>query len=123
LFAGREENMKVFSIFLVLIGICLASCRKETSPKSSNQPAYPINSSEFKNATPPRFHDLINGMTEDAVLKVIGEPMVVNDLWAPGDRSVVGRRHTYILEDDAGVVWIDFDLEMKVTGIFWRDHD
>jgi len=65
----------------------------------------------------------MNGMTEDAVLSVLGEPMGVRDLWAPGDRSTVGTRHTYVLEDDAGVVWIDFDLEMKVTGIFWRDRD
>lgn len=115
--------MKAFSIFFVLISICLASCRKETSPKRSNLPSYPNNSSEFKNATPPRFHDLMNGMTEDAVLSGLGEPMAVKDLWAPGDCITVGRRHTYLLEDDAGVVWIDFDLEMKVTGIFWRDRD
>jgi hypothetical protein len=115
--------MKVFSIFLVLISICLISCQKETPPKRSNLPSYPSNSSEFKNATPPRFHDLMNGMSEDTVLSILGEPTAVRDLWAPGDRSTVGRRYTYLLEDDAGVVWIDFDLEMKVTGIFWRDRD
>ena len=115
--------MKAFSILLVLISICLTSCQKEIPPKRSNQPSYPSNSSEFKNATPPQFHDLMKGMTEDAVLGVLGEPTAVSDLWAPGDRSTVGRLYTYLLEDDAGVVWINFDLERKVTGIFWRDHD
>lgn len=76
--------MKAFSIFLVLIDICLASCQKEKSPKRSNLPSYPNNSSEFKNATPPRFHDLMNGMTEDGVLSILGEPMGVRDLWAGG---------------------------------------
>jgi hypothetical protein len=65
----------------------------------------------------------MNGMTEDDVLKIIGEPIAVSDLWEPGDRSIVGKLHTYILEDDAGVVWINYDLEKKVTGIFWRDHE
>jgi len=115
--------MKAFSIFLVLLSICLTSCQKEKSPTRSNLPSYPSNSSEFKNATPPRFHDLMNGMTEDDVLSVLGEPTAISDLWAPGDRSTVGTLYTYLLEDDAGVVWIDFNLEMKVTGIFWRDCD
>ena len=63
------------------------------------------------------------GMTEDGLLSVLGEPMVVRDLWAPGDRSTVGRLYTSLLEGDASVVLIDFNLEMKVTGIFWRNRD
>ncbi len=117
--------MKTLSLILVLPVVCIAGCRKSNEPKRELRPAYPIGSTEFKNATPAQFHTMEVGMDEKAVLAAVGEPHSKNNLWPLGKMKPepVGVRYTYRLEDQAGVIWIDFDTNKCVTGIFWRDRD
>jgi hypothetical protein len=116
--------MKISLLIISLISLCLISCTTKPSDQWKPSPAYPIDSAEFRNATPSKFHNLTPGITEEVVLKSIGEPTSKSDFYAAGKlgHPPVGKRYAYLL-DEGGVVWVDFDLDMQVTGIFWRDRD
>jgi hypothetical protein len=64
-------------------------------------------------------------MDEAAVLTAVGEPHSKNNLWPLGQMNSgpAGVRYTYRLEGQAGVVWVDFDMNKYVTGISWTDRD
>ncbi len=86
-------------------------------------PAYGFGSPEFEEHAPPQFQQLRLGLTEEAVVETVGKPRHVSRLWPPGqmDKSA-GKRYSYSLEG-GGVVWVDFDTDSHVTGIYWRDRD
>jgi hypothetical protein len=117
--------MRTLLLIIVLAIACIVGCRKSNEPKSEPQPAYPIGSTRFNDATPAEFHVLKIGMDEGTVLAAVGEPLLKNDLEPLGkmNSGPVGVRYTYRLDDQAGIVWIDFDMNKNVTGIFWRDRD
>jgi len=73
--------MRVLLLVLLVSAICCVSCTQNKFGQRSTQPAYPIGSAEFSNATPPRFHDLTTGMSEQAVLSVVGEPTSESDIY------------------------------------------
>jgi hypothetical protein len=51
------------------------------------------------------------------------KPSHVSSLWPPGQFDMTaGKRYTYRLGEGTGIVWIDLDTNMQVTGIFWRDR-
>ena len=117
--------MRVLLLVLLVSAICCVSCTQNKFGQRSTQPAYPIGSAEFSNATPPRFHDLTTGMSEQAVLSAVGEPTSESDIYPPGRilDPPVGKRYAYRLKDGEGVVSVDFDMDMRVARIFWRDRD
>jgi hypothetical protein len=117
--------MKTLSLILVLAVVCMAGCRESNETKRELQPAYPLGSTEFNSATPEKFQTLKVGMEEKGVLAAVGEPLSKKNFMPLGQfpSEPVGVRYTYSLEGEAGVVWIDFDTNKQVTGIFWRDRD
>lgn len=136
-FAGFEERapkefvkpgMKGLPFILaltVMAGIGSISCRSDKSVEGGvARPAYDFRSTEFVKHTPPQFHRLKLGLTEEAMVETVGKPVHVSGLWPPGqmDKSA-GKRYSYSLEEGGGVVWVDVDRGPHVTGIYWRDRD
>ena len=121
--------MKTLLLTLTIVvaaGMCCVSCRsgKSGDPIASG-PAYELGSPGFVEHTPPQFQQLKLGLAEDAVLEAVGKPNNVGDLLPLGQmgKPAVGKRYTYSLKEGAGIVWVDFDMKMHATGIFWRDRD
>jgi len=79
----------------VVAGLGSISCRSYKSvERGVARPAYDFRSTEFVKHTPPPFHDLNLGVTEEAVVETVGKPGHVSSLWPLGqmDKSA-GKRY------------------------------
>jgi hypothetical protein len=123
-----KQSMKSSLLLTIVVaaGMCPVSCRPGNSADhGSAGPAYELGSPEFVRHTPSEFHQLKVGLAKEAVLEAVGNPNRASDLVPLGrmGKPPVGHRYTYFLNDKGGIVWVDFDTDMHVTGIFWRDRD
>ncbi|HEY5909143.1 MAG TPA: hypothetical protein VJA21_00915, partial [Verrucomicrobiae bacterium] len=122
---SRMRALPFILTLAVVAGIVSSSCRSDKSVEAGRAgPAHGFGSTEFVKHTPPQFHQLKLGMTEEAMVETVGKPGHVSSLWPPGqmDKSA-GKRCSYSLEEGGGVVWVDLDTDSHVTGIYWRDRD
>ncbi len=122
-----RPSMKTSMTLLLMIAVaaCAISCQPhETAGRDTAPPAYAVGSAEFDRNAPPRFHSLAVGMNEEMVSRVVGRPTTERPLMALGQMGkAVGKRQSYSLGEARGIVWVDYDTNQCVTGVFWRERD
>jgi len=107
-------------------GMCLVSCRSGKPANKYIPPRhYASGTTTFLENTPPQFHQLQLGQTEEAVVKAVGKPNHVSSIFTATlmGKPPVGKLYTYSQNEGRGAVWIYFDTNMCVTGIIWRDRE
>jgi len=127
--ASVKPTMKSLLFALTLVaaaGMGLVSCRSgksaneyATPPKYITQPLYESGTTKFLENTPPQFHQLQLGQTEEAVVKAVGKPDEVKNIEPVGEfgKPPVGKFYIYWLGERNGLVFVRFDTNMQVTGI------